>query len=231
MGDRLLLSMRDPILRARVEALARGLHLETQDADAADERNRADENAAIDAPIVAVIELELPHAVDRIAEWRRRWPRALVAGSIRVPEQELWHGALAAGADLVANRGAFVAQLSRALEARWGGAGPGGSVLRLAVRLQERDGDGLVGRLPDAPGGSIAVFRIGNRLHAVRDECPHAGASLADGVLAGTIITCPRHGSQFDVTTGSRERGPSDFPIRTYRTVSVEGTTYVEMPE
>ncbi len=89
----------------------------------------------------------------------------------------------------------------------------------------------IVGRLPDAPGGSIVLFRIGDRLHAIRDACPHAGASLADGVLDGSVITCPRHGSQFDVITGSRERGPSDFPIRTYRVVIVEGTTCVEVPE
>jgi nitrite reductase/ring-hydroxylating ferredoxin subunit len=75
------------------------------------------------------------------------------------------------------------------------------------------------------------VFRISERLHAIRDECPHAGASLADGSLDGQVITCPRHGSQFDVTTGSRERGPSDFAIRTYRVVVTEDATYVEVPE
>ena len=68
-------------------------------------------------------------------------------------------------------------------------------------------------------------MRIGERLCAIRDECPHAGASLADGVLEGTIITCLRRGSQFDVTIGARERGPPDFPIRTQRVASEAGTT------
>jgi nitrite reductase/ring-hydroxylating ferredoxin subunit len=183
-----------------------------------------------EAPVAIVTELESPGAVERISAYRLRWPTTLLAGSIGVPDQERWHGALAAGADLVANRGAFVAQLERALEARSGGAGQAATVARLAVRLMERDGDGLVGRLPDAPGGSIAVIRVGGRLHAIRDECPHAGASLADGTLEGPIITCPRHGSQFDVTTGARERGPSDFPIRTYRVVSDADATLVEVP-
>lgn len=183
-----------------------------------------------EAPIAVVVDVGSPGAIDRIVAYRRRWPSTLLAGTIGFPDQERWHGAVAAGADLVANRGAFVGQLAKALDALVGGAGEAAAVVRLTVRLMEREGDGLVGRLPDAPGGSIAILRIGERLCAIRDECPHAGASLADGVLEGSIITCPRHGSQFDVTTGARERGPSDFPIRTYRVVSEQTATYVEVP-
>lgn len=183
-----------------------------------------------EVPEAVVVELRSPAAVERVAAYRRRWPRSLLSAFIAIPDQERWHGALAAGADLVANRGAFVVQLERALDARSGTPGRAATVERLPVRLMARDGDGLVGRLPDAPGGSIAVMRVSGRLHAIRDECPHAGASLADGTLDGSIITCPRHGSQFDVTTGARERGPSDFPIRTYRVVSDGEATFVEVP-
>jgi nitrite reductase/ring-hydroxylating ferredoxin subunit len=220
---RLLVAMRDQVLLGRLDALAarRGLHLHAAEASSAP----ADE----EPPVGVIVELELPGIVDRIGEWRRRWPDALLAGSIRIPDQELWHGALAAGADLVANRGAFIPQLDHALDSRLSASGEPDTSVRLPVRLMERVGDGLVGRLPDAPDGSIAVFRVAGRLHAVRDECPHAGASLADGELHGTIITCPRHGSQFDVATGARERGPSDFPIRTYRVLEVEGRTLVEV--
>lgn len=183
----------------------------------------------MEAPVAIAVELESADAVDRIVAHRRRWPTSLLAAAIAVPDQERWHGALAAGADLVASRGAFVMQLERALDGRVGGVGPAAAATRLAVRLIERDGDGLVGRLPDAPGGSIVILRVGERLHAIRDECPHEGASLADGLLEGSIVTCPRHGSQFDVTTGARERGPSDFPIRTYRVVSDRDGTFVEL--
>lgn len=224
MAGLLVADTDDRIILARLGALAaqRGLSLVLVD----DLRATTDG----DAPIAVVTELESPGAVERIYAYRRRWPGTLVAGSIRFPDQERWHGAVAAGADLVANRGAIVAQLARALEARSGGVGRSATVERLAVRLMERDGDGLVGRLPDAPGGSIAVIRVDGRLHAIRDACPHAGASLVDGPLEGSIITCPRHGSQFDVTTGARERGPSDFPIRTYRVVSDADAVFVEVP-
>jgi nitrite reductase/ring-hydroxylating ferredoxin subunit len=227
MAGRLLLAMHDPVVVPRIESLAAGLELELVTTDTPDTILEAEPPTAI------VLELELPHAVERIVACRRRWAGTLLVGSIRYPDQELWHGALAAGADLVANRGALVGQLERALglrSSRQGGLGDARDVVQLPVRLSERDGDGLVGRLPDAPGGAIAVFRLGDRLHAIRDECPHAGASLADGVLDGAIVTCPRHGSQFDLTTGSRERGPSDFPIRTYRVVSGPDGTHVEVP-
>ncbi len=231
MAGRLILAMRDPVVLGRLESLAARHRLVIVHDPAEGTIVGTSEAPSIaDEPITAAAELELPGAIDRIATWRRRWPGALLAGSIGIPDQELWHGALAAGADLVANRGAFVAQLERAIVARGDGPVTVGNVLRLPVRLMERDGDGLVGRLPDAPGGSIAVFRLGERLCAIRDECPHAGASLADGVLDGSVITCPRHGSQFDVRTGNCERGPADFPIRTYRVLTAEDATFVEVP-
>ena len=32
---------------------------------------------------------------------------------------------------------------------------------------------------------------------------------LSKGKLEGKVVTCPRHGSRFDVTTGSRLVGPA----------------------
>ena len=112
-----------------------------------------------------------------------------------------------------------------------GAGSEGGAALglaRLLVRLNERTGDGLVGNLPDAPDGPIVVFRTGGRLCAVFDACPHAHASLADGSLEGSVLTCRAHGSQFDVFTGARVRGPSDFPLRTCRVVEDGDAVYVE---
>lgn len=33
-------------------------------------------------------------------------------------------------------------------------------------------------------------------------RCPHMGGHLAEGILDGTIVTCPRHHSQFDLRDG-----------------------------
>ena len=50
--------------------------------------------------------------------------------------------------------------------------------------------------------GRIALFRIGDCVHAIADSCPHSGASLANGRLEGVYVRCPAHGLQFDVRTG-----------------------------
>lgn len=49
---------------------------------------------------------------------------------------------------------------------------------------------------------AIAVFRRGDEFFAFEDECPHRGASLAQGQVCDIAITCPLHGWQFDLTTG-----------------------------
>jgi UDP-MurNAc hydroxylase len=37
--------------------------------------------------------------------------------------------------------------------------------------------------------------------------CPHSGQDLAVASIRGTILTCPRHGWQWDLTTGACVRG------------------------
>jgi nitrite reductase/ring-hydroxylating ferredoxin subunit len=81
---------------------------------------------------------------------------------------------------------------------------------------------GVVARLADLPVGPVAVYHFSGRVSAAGDVCPHAGARLSEGALEGTVVTCPLHGSQFDVCTGERLRGPADVEIKTYR-VDIEG--------
>ena len=80
-------------------------------------------------------------------------------------------------------------------------------------------GEGLIGRLPDSSEDPIAVFKWKESVCAVRDICPHAGFSLADGEFDSDsgVVTCPEHGSRFHVCTGERIRGPADYPLKKYR--------------
>jgi nitrite reductase/ring-hydroxylating ferredoxin subunit len=48
----------------------------------------------------------------------------------------------------------------------------------------------------------VVVARVGGRFWAVQGRCPHLRVRLARGTLQGKVITCPGHGSQFDITTG-----------------------------
>ena len=48
----------------------------------------------------------------------------------------------------------------------------------------------------------VLVARIGDEYYAADNACPHLKGSLADGRLEGSVVTCPRHGSQFDLRDG-----------------------------
>jgi 3-phenylpropionate/trans-cinnamate dioxygenase ferredoxin subunit len=71
-------------------------------------------------------------------------------------------------------------------------------------------------------GTKVNVVSANGNLYAIDDTCTHQGCSLAGGHLAGTTVTCPCHGSQFDVTSGAVLRGPAEEPVRS-RTVEIKG--------
>jgi nitrite reductase (NADH) small subunit len=48
----------------------------------------------------------------------------------------------------------------------------------------------------------IAIFRVGEEVHAIDDVCPHQSSSLGRGRLRGCVVACPSHGFLVDVTTG-----------------------------
>src|SRR5215471_2263678 len=74
----------------------------------------------------------------------------------------------------------------------------------------------------DIDGTRVSVAKTGGHLRAFDDTCTHRGCSLARGKLDGTTVTCPCHGSQFDVTSGAVLRGPAERPVRS-RSVQIEG--------
>jgi 3-phenylpropionate/trans-cinnamate dioxygenase ferredoxin subunit len=80
------------------------------------------------------------------------------------------------------------------------------------------------------------VAKIGDTFYVTDDRCPHLNGDLSKGILEGSIVTCPRHHSQFDLTDGHVARW-TDFegavksvasfvrhprPLRTYE-VLIEG--------
>jgi nitrite reductase (NADH) small subunit len=58
-------------------------------------------------------------------------------------------------------------------------------------------------------GKAIALANVGGQFHAINNVCLHRGGPLADGPLEGSIVTCPWHGWQYDVTTGKVSQNPS----------------------
>lgn len=51
-------------------------------------------------------------------------------------------------------------------------------------------------------GQEILLANIDGKYYAAANRCPHRGGKLSEGKLEGAIVTCPLHGSQFDLTSG-----------------------------
>ena len=87
-------------------------------------------------------------------------------------------------------------------------------------------------------GKEVLLANVDGSYYAIANKCTHLGGSLVKGVLEGSIVTCPRHGSRFDVKTGKSIRGAKiGFVKMNVRdevsyTVKVEGTDIlVGIPE
>jgi 3-phenylpropionate/trans-cinnamate dioxygenase ferredoxin subunit len=57
-------------------------------------------------------------------------------------------------------------------------------------------------------GKEVLVVNHEGKHYAVGGRCSHMNGELARGKLEGKMVTCPRHGSVFDVTTGECVTGP-----------------------
>lgn len=55
----------------------------------------------------------------------------------------------------------------------------------------------------DLGGHHFLVADVGGRFLVTDARCPHLGGHLADGVLEGSVVTCPLHHSRFDLSDGS----------------------------
>ena len=78
-----------------------------------------------------------------------------------------------------------------------------------------------------AGGEQIALFNMGGAIYAVANRCSHANGPLAEGAIEATTVTCPYHGSQFDLTTGQPLCGPASRPLSRFEVRVERGQVYV----
>ena len=64
----------------------------------------------------------------------------------------------------------------------------------------------------EVEGRKVLLHRAGGHLYALDDLCSHAGALLSRGQVDGCVVTCPLHGSRFDLRDGHIVRGPAHHP-------------------
>ncbi|HEY7293486.1 MAG TPA: Rieske 2Fe-2S domain-containing protein [Dehalococcoidia bacterium] len=88
------------------------------------------------------------------------------------------------------------------------------------------------GRLTRARAGDVPVclLRRGEQIVAVEEWCTHLGGPLSEGQLDGTAVTCPWHGSRFDLESGEPLNGPATAPLRRLETRLQDGRVEVRLP-
>ena len=96
-----------------------------------------------------------------------------------------------------------------------------------------RTGDLEQGEMIGATVGGLEllVANIGSRYCAIGAVCTHEGGPLADGDLYASTVTCPWHGSEFNVESGEVEIGPAEDPVPVYDVRVEGGEIQVAAPE
>ena len=79
-------------------------------------------------------------------------------------------------------------------------------------------------------GKEILIINVGGNFFAVGDTCTHAGASLSEGKLAGTTVTCGWHGAKFDCKTGNLEKFPAKINnLQSYKVIVESDDVIIEV--
>jgi nitrite reductase (NADH) small subunit len=95
-----------------------------------------------------------------------------------------------------------------------------------------------VARLSDLPEGcgyrvvvagrEVALFRRGERVHALDGICPHRGGMLAYGERREGIAYCPLHAWGFELETG-RCTDPGEVVVETFPVQVEGGEVWIEL--
>jgi nitrite reductase/ring-hydroxylating ferredoxin subunit len=76
-----------------------------------------------------------------------------------------------------------------------------GQFVKVGTVADFKDVEG--GKLVDASGRSLGIFRVGANYYAIDNTCTHRGGHLAESMLVGEEVICPWHGAHFNVKTGA----------------------------
>lgn len=95
-------------------------------------------------------------------------------------------------------------------------------------------------------GRNIGVLNVDGEFYAIRNACPHQGAPLCRGTVAGTmlasrpqewvygmdrqILRCPWHGWEFDLATGRSLFDPARVRVKTYEVEVVGDEVVLVLP-
>jgi nitrite reductase/ring-hydroxylating ferredoxin subunit len=98
----------------------------------------------------------------------------------------------------------------------------------------------LAGKVADMPSGKlqkvsidgkeILVAYIDGDYFAMDDTCTHAGASLSEGNIESSTITCGWHGAQFDCKNGKLQKFPAKInDLKSYKVIVESDDVFIEV--
>jgi 3-phenylpropionate/trans-cinnamate dioxygenase ferredoxin component len=78
----------------------------------------------------------------------------------------------------------------------------------------------------------VGVYNCGGELYAIEDRCSHDDGPLCEGDWDEDFcrVVCPRHGSAFELSTGTPVTLPATEPVETYPVRIVDGSIVVALP-
>ena len=77
---------------------------------------------------------------------------------------------------------------------------------------------------------TFAIYRTDDDLYFATDGlCTHEQVHLADGLVMGSIIECPKHNGRFDFRTGAAKGAPVCVNLATYPVKIEDGRVFVNL--
>lgn len=77
---------------------------------------------------------------------------------------------------------------------------------------------------------TFAVYRSPDDvIYATDGWCTHEQAHLADGLVMGHLVECPKHNGRFDYRSGAARRIPACVDVKTYPVKVEDGVVYVKL--
>lgn len=84
----------------------------------------------------------------------------------------------------------------------------------------------------DHAGRTFAIYRDeAGAWYATDGLCTHERVHLADGLVMGAIIECPKHNGRFDFRTGAAKGAPVCVDIKTYPVKVADGAVFLGLGE
>jgi nitrite reductase/ring-hydroxylating ferredoxin subunit len=62
-----------------------------------------------------------------------------------------------------------------------------------------------------AEGKKLLLTRVNGQIAAIENRCPHLGLPLSKGKICDGAVTCPFHGSTFDLLSGNNVEWTTTF--------------------